>query len=98
MILFPSPDHSNPTYRPWEELTEEVREACYQWFERHMDELPKQVRLGDGIAIDDVAATARNMITQLRFVPWERNYIYRGTFAMLNWIKAKCIEAGIPDD
>lgn len=92
MILFPCEDHSNPCFRPFDELTEEVREECYQWFEQHMDELPKHIKLGDGIEIDDVPFTVRNMIQQLRFVKWERNKVYRGNFAFLRWIQEKCKE------
>ena len=93
MILYPCEDHSNPCYRPYNELTEEVREECYQWFEQHMDELPKRLQLGDGIVVEDVAQTAQAMIQQLRFVKWEYNKIYRGTFAFLRWIQEKSMEA-----
>lgn len=92
MILFPCKDHSNPCYRPYDELTEEVREECYQWFEQRMDRLPKHLQLGDGVVVDDVAQTARAMIRQLRFVKWEYNKVYRGMFAFLRWVQEKSKE------
>ena len=96
MILHPSPDSSNKNYVPIEQLTEDEREACYQWFEQHMDQLPKSVRLGDGVMVNDVAFTVSNLIRQLRFVSWERTKIYRGPFALLRWIQEKC-RAEMPD-
>lgn len=92
MILYPCQDHSNTCYEPFEALTDEVREDCYRWFEEHMDQLPKHLKLGDGVEVDDVALTAQNMIRQLRFVKWENNKIYRGMFAFLRWIQKKSKE------
>jgi len=87
MILFPSPDGSNPCYDHNKKLELADLEPCFKWFEEHMEQLPKSMKLGDGITISDVRTTVSNYIRHLRLVNWERAQIYRGEFAMLQWIQ-----------
>lgn len=82
-------------FRLSEELTPEVRDDCYQWCEQHLDELPKSLALGDGMYISDVRSTVQSLMTQLKAINWERAKIYRGTFALLSWIRQKCMDQGI---
>ena len=64
-------------------FTEEERQACVQWFERHMDRLPQTMVIDDSMKTDDLPKTVRHLMT---FASKERlgaGSIYSGMFAVL---------------
>lgn len=65
--------------------TPQEREECYQWFEQHMDRLPKQLEIGS-MSIDDVPSTAKRFIKIMRNQKADAS-IFEGQFAVLLLIR-----------
>lgn len=67
------------------QTTLKEREECYQWFEQHMDSLPKQLEIGS-MSIDDVPKTVKRFIRKMRNQKEDAS-IFEGQFAVLLMIR-----------
>lgn len=73
--------------------TKEECEACFQWFEAHMDELPAQLQV-PSMAFSDVPYAAKRNILILRKVMPD-NTTYNGQFALLLMLRDELIKQGL---
>ena len=70
------------------EVTAEEAEACFTWFEQHMDELPATFNLGKGMYIPDVKAMVTKNVHKLR-LQMNENPTYSGQFSILVMLKER---------
>lgn len=82
-LLIGKPMAINNHYK--KQTTQQEREECYQWFEQHMDNLPKQLEMGF-MSINDVPRTAKRFIRKMRNQK-ENASIFEGQFAVLQMIR-----------
>lgn len=81
-------DQFKPTF------TVEERQECFQWFEQHMDELPREFHAIRSIRILDLPMTIRCMMTKLS----RRSLLdgtFSGQFSLLLLIRRHLIEDGL---
>ena len=69
------------------------REECFQWFERHMDELPQTMQSIRSIRIMNLPKTVRRMIEVLR-KRMTGDHTFSGEFSLLLLIREKLIAEG----
>ena len=81
----------NTQYKP--NFTPQEREECFQWFERHMDELPQTMQSIRSLRIMNLPRTVRRMIDVLRKRMTD-DHTFSGEFSILLLIRQALIAEG----
>lgn len=68
-------------------VTEREREECFLWFERNIDQLPKQLKI-QGMNIPDLKFTVQRIIQSLR-TQMNKTPILLGQFSLLLLIQER---------
>lgn len=74
------------------QTTPKEREACFRWFEQHMDQLPSELEI-PGMRIKDLPFCVQRMIQSQR-VHLANSPLYEGNFALLRYIQDTLMKTG----
>lgn len=77
--------------------TDEEREECFQWFDKHMDQLPQTLEGIRSIRISDLPFTVSRMVSVLRN-RMTAGRTFNGQFSILLLIREKLREQGFVKD
>lgn len=74
------------------QTTPKEREACFRWFEQHIDQLPRELEI-PSMRITDLPFCVRRMIQSQR-VHLAGSPLYEGNFALLRYIQDILMKTG----